>query len=46
MIRQASELSDIEAILFDKDGTLLDFHGTWLPKGRDLWISCVVTTMS
>ena len=36
MTRQASELSDIEAILFDKDGTLLDFHGTWLPRGRDI----------
>jgi phosphoglycolate phosphatase len=36
MTRQASELSDIAAILFDKDGTLLDFHGTWLPKGREL----------
>ncbi|HCH23365.1 MAG TPA: hypothetical protein DE179_03615 [Oceanospirillaceae bacterium] len=36
MTRQASELSNIEAILFDKDGTLLDFHATWLPKGREL----------
>ena len=36
MTRQASELSDIAAILFDKDGTLLDFHATWLPKGREL----------
>jgi len=36
MTRQAAKLSDIAAILFDKDGTLLDFHATWLPKGRDL----------
>lgn len=25
---------NIEGILFDKDGTLLDYHGTWMPLNR------------
>jgi phosphoglycolate phosphatase len=29
--RTAAEARDIRAILLDKDGTLLDFHATWLP---------------
>ena len=36
MTRQVGQLSDIAGILFDKDGTLLDFHATWVPKGLDL----------
>ena len=28
------DASKIKGIVFDKDGTLLDFHGTWMPKLR------------
>ncbi len=29
-------MSRIKAILFDKDGTLLDFHSTWIPINREI----------
>lgn len=29
-------MSDIRGILFDKDGTLLDFYGTWIPINREI----------
>ena len=36
MTSTAHDLSQIAAILFDKDGTLLDFYATWIPKGQAL----------
>ncbi|MDP6968174.1 MAG: HAD family hydrolase [Gammaproteobacteria bacterium] len=36
MTSPAGDLSQIAGILFDKDGTLLDFYATWIPKGRAL----------
>ena len=36
MTSPAHDLSQIAAILFDKDGTLLDFYATWIPKGQAL----------
>jgi phosphoglycolate phosphatase len=35
MVR-TKNFADIRGILFDKDGTLVDFHGTWLPAYRSL----------
>ena len=33
-IKRPFEPSKIKGIVFDKDGTLLDFHGTWVPRAR------------
>ncbi|MEQ8603587.1 MAG: HAD family hydrolase [Marivibrio sp.] len=28
------DLTSVDAVLFDKDGTLLDYHATWMPANR------------
>lgn len=38
MIREALglQMKDVSALLFDKDGTLLDFYRTWIPINRKM----------
>ncbi|MFT5930698.1 MAG: phosphoglycolate phosphatase [Oceanospirillaceae bacterium] len=33
-VKRPFDASKIKGIVFDKDGTLLDFHATWVPRAR------------
>jgi len=33
-LKRDFDANKIKGIVFDKDGTLLDFHATWVPRAR------------